>query len=83
MIIPIHITLEVVRDGCGELDTRQIDMMLGFRGLSIDHGILSDLRQLESVGLIEEVVGAIGGTGPRWRLTEAGARWLTDARENS
>lgn len=82
MDIPIRTTLEVIRDGHGEWDTRQIDMMLGFRGATIEHGILADLRELESQGLIEEVVGVAGGTGPRWRLTSAGARWLTEALDD-
>lgn len=83
MDIPIRTTLEVIRDGRGEWDTRQIDMMLGFRGATVEHGILADLRELESLGLIEEVVGATGGTGPRWRLSEAGASWLTEEEDGS
>lgn len=82
MDIPTRITLEVIRDGHGEWDTRQIDMMLGFRGATVEHGILNDLRELKSLGLVEEVVGAAGGTGPRWRLTRAGSRWLAETGED-
>lgn len=76
MDIPIRTTLEVIRDGRGEWDTRTVDMMLGFRGVQVEHGIATDLRELESLGLIEEVVCAIPGTGRRWKLTTAGVSWL-------
>lgn len=79
MQIPIRIALEVIRESQGAWDTRAIDMMLGFRGVNLEHGILADLRELESQGLIEEVAGASGGTGPRWQLTASGVEWLAEA----
>ncbi|MEI2809246.1 MAG: hypothetical protein V9F00_03245 [Nocardioides sp.] len=83
MNIPIRTVLEVIRDGHEEWDTRQIDMMLGFRGATVEHGILAYLREIESSGLIEEVVGTPCATGPRWRVTEAGDRWLSEAGDDS
>lgn len=76
MGIPTRIALEVIGQGQGMLDTRAIDMKLGFEGVIVEHGILADLRELESRGLIEEVVGPSRGTGPRWGLTVAGIEWL-------
>ena len=73
--IPVRMALEVVRDGGGRWDTRTIDMELGRRGAHIDGGILADLRQLVDHHLIEED-NETGGTGPRWRLTDLGAKWL-------
>jgi len=79
MVIPIRIMLEVIGQGQGAMDTRAIDMTLGFRGVIVERGILADLRELESQGLIEEVDGPSGGTGPRWGLTAAGVEWLASA----
>jgi hypothetical protein len=79
MDLLIRIMLEVIGQGQGALDTRAIDLKLGFKGVNVEHGILTDLRELESQGLIEKVAGPSGGTGPRWGLTAAGVEWLAAA----
>jgi DNA-binding HxlR family transcriptional regulator len=74
--LPIREILEVIRDGDGAWDTRAIDLNLGFRGVTVERGILSDLRELARMGLVEAVEGSARSAGPRWRLTEEGGRWL-------
>lgn len=76
--IPIRLALEVIRDGDGCWDTRQIDLELGRRGAHIESGIIAYLRTLADRNLIQENASEPRGTGPRWRLTEAGAAWLVD-----
>ena len=78
MQLPIRKVLEVVRDGEGAWDTRTIDLNLGFRGVVIERGILADLRELERLGLLHASEGTARSTGPRWRITDAGADWLRE-----
>lgn len=77
MTVPLRLALEVVRDSAGRWDTRNIDYVIRVRGYDEDRPILGDLRDMERAGLIEAVPVA-QGTGPCWRLTEAGTAWLAD-----
>jgi hypothetical protein len=81
--IPTRLALEVIRDGQGQWDTRTIDLELGRRGAHIESGIMEDLRALERRSLIEESSQGSGGTGPRWRLTASGERWLESYERGS
>ena len=78
-----RVVLQVVRDGAGQLDTRQLDHEYYSRSrVLLEPNLLAVLRSLELRGLVESV-DVVGGTGPGWVLTEDGHRVLASDEGDS
>jgi hypothetical protein len=70
-----NLLLELVAESEGRWDTRTLDVLFYERGGTEGPTVLSRLAELEAGGYIRRL-DIEGGTGPAFKLTEAGAEML-------
>jgi hypothetical protein len=71
----VHL-LEVVAEGGGSRDARQIDLTISSRHGPAETTVLRELEELESLGLVTHDLSR-SGVGGKWSVTDLAQPYLT------